>query len=86
MVLLVARLQSLQAMFGKGKQFVPHGARVLLEFPGGAGYGKPSERSPEKLIRDLQGGYVTPEDLEQSYGLSREQINAMERSILDSEQ
>jgi len=75
-----------QAMFGKGKQFVPHGARVLLEFPGGAGYGKPSERSPEKLIRDLQGGYVTPEDLEQSYGLSREQINAMERSILDSEQ
>jgi len=82
---IVARSDG-QAMFGKGKQFVPHGARVLLEFPGGAGYGKPSERSPEKLIRDLQGGYVTPEDLEQSYGLSREQINAMERSILDSEQ
>jgi len=28
------------AMRGKGKQFVPHGRKVVLAFPGGAGYGQ----------------------------------------------
>ena len=27
-------------MRGKGRQFVPHGARVVMAFPGGAGYGE----------------------------------------------
>ena len=29
-------------MHGKGKQFVPHGRRVMLALPGGAGYGDPA--------------------------------------------
>ncbi|MEM7678587.1 MAG: hydantoinase B/oxoprolinase family protein, partial [Myxococcota bacterium] len=37
------------AMTVKGKQFVPHGARVDMAFPGGAGYGMASER-PRDLV------------------------------------
>jgi N-methylhydantoinase B len=40
-------------MNGKGKQFVAHGRRVVMAFPGGAGYGDPSERSIELVKRDL---------------------------------
>ena len=32
------------AMRVKGKQFVPHGRKVVMAFPGGAGYGDPAER------------------------------------------
>ncbi|MFK8029272.1 MAG: hydantoinase B/oxoprolinase family protein [Gammaproteobacteria bacterium] len=54
----------------KGKQFVPHGRRVLLEFPGGAGYGPPQERSYDLLVRDIRRGYITPAKAKQDYGLS----------------
>ena len=40
-------------MQGKGKQFVPHGARVMLAFPGGAGYGDPADRDHAEVRRDL---------------------------------
>ena len=46
-------------MQGKGKQFVPHGRRVMLAFPGGAGYGLAADRAPEMVRRDLALGYIT---------------------------
>jgi N-methylhydantoinase B len=50
------------AMNGKGKQFVAHGRRVIMAFPGGAGYGDPSERSVELVKRDLARGYISGRD------------------------
>ena len=47
------------AMKGKGKQFVPAGGRVMLAFPGGAGYGEPEDRAPELVRRDLDFGYIS---------------------------
>ena len=35
-------------MKGKGKQFVPHGCKVMMAFPGGAGYGSVSDRTAAK--------------------------------------
>ena len=46
-------------MQGKGKQFVPHGRRVMLAFPGGAGYGLAADRAPDHVRRDLALGYIT---------------------------
>ncbi|HAC48595.1 MAG TPA: 5-oxoprolinase, partial [Sulfitobacter sp.] len=40
-------------MRGKGKQFVPHGAKVMMAFPGGAGYGPATERPKDLVKRDL---------------------------------
>ena len=58
----------------KGKQFVPHGARVAMAFPGGAGYGDPAARNPEHVIRDLARGYISDKTAFEIYGLSAERI------------
>ena len=56
-------------MRGKGKQFVPHGRRVRMAFPGGAGYGTPTERERSRVERDLALGYIGPEEARERYGL-----------------
>jgi len=62
------------AMRGKGKQFVPHGARVVLAFPGGAGYGDPGARDANAVRRDLARGYISAEVAARDYGLSAAEI------------
>ncbi|MGB0438471.1 MAG: hydantoinase B/oxoprolinase family protein [Paracoccaceae bacterium] len=62
------------AMNGKGKQFVPHGRRVVMAFPGGAGYGDPSERSDDLVKRDLARGYISAQSAADDYGLSPQDI------------
>lgn len=64
-------------MKGKGKQFVPHGRRVLMAFPGGAGYGPASERHPAQVRRDLALGYISAEVAARDYGLDRAEIDAI---------
>ncbi len=58
----------------KGKQFVPHGERVIMAFPGGAGYGNPAERSIELVKRDLARGYISAETAKNAYDLSAEDV------------
>jgi N-methylhydantoinase B len=67
-------------MRGKGKQFVAHGRRVMLAFPGGAGYGNPRERDPALIKRDIIRGYTSPGAAQSDYGLKDDEI----KSILDS--
>jgi len=65
------------AMKGKGKQFVPHGRKVMMAFPGGAGYGDPAERAPADVHRDLAGGYITADFAREHYGMDRAEIDAI---------
>lgn len=69
------------AMNGKGKQFVPHGRKVMMAFPGGAGYGDPSQRDPALVKRDLARGYISAETAAKDYGLSPEDIAAVQAAI-----
>ena len=69
----------------KGKQFVPHGRRVKMAFPGGAGYGNPSERPHDLVKRDLARGYISAETAAQEYGLSAEEIAAVEQAVRKGE-
>ncbi|MEL7149583.1 MAG: hydantoinase B/oxoprolinase family protein [Pseudomonadota bacterium] len=62
------------AMHVKGKQFVPHGRRVRMAFPGGAGYGDPLERDKSLVRRDLARGYISQEVARLEYGLSADEI------------
>jgi len=62
------------AMRGKGKQFVPHGRKVMMAFPGGGGYGEPSKRSVGEVSRDLALGYISAETASQCYGMANETI------------
>jgi len=64
-----------EPMKGKGKQFVPHGHKVMLEFPGGAGYGKPGERDRALIKRDLARGYISIESAKRDYAMSDAEVN-----------
>jgi len=44
------------------------GERVRLETPGGGGYGRPQERDPEKIARDVRLGYVSKASAFEVYG------------------
>ena len=68
-------------MRGKGKQFVPHGRKVMMAFPGGAGYGDASERPKELVKRDLLRGYISAEIAAADYGLSAEDIKEIQEVI-----
>ena len=48
----------------KGRQKVSAGQRLVLELPGGGGYGPPSARAPEAVQRDLRAGYTLREHLD----------------------
>jgi len=63
-------------MRGKGRQPVPPGRKVMLAFPGGAGYGKPGDRDLELVRRDLRLGYISEDVARTIYGLPEEDIRA----------
>jgi N-methylhydantoinase B len=42
---------------------------VIMQSAGGGGYGDPLARDPERVRRDLQGGYVSPERARAGYGV-----------------
>ncbi len=66
-----------EAMRGKGKQFVPHGEKVMLAFPGGAGYGEPKNRDAASVKRDLARGYISADTARNEYALSESDIESV---------
>ncbi len=72
-------------MRGKGKQFVAHGRKVMMAFPGGAGYGNPKDRPIDLVKRDLARGYISPETAATKYGLSKSDIAAVQAAIANGE-
>ncbi len=62
-------------MNGKGKQFLAHGERVQMSFPGGAGYGNPADRDPADIRRDIALGYITADHAKAEYGLKADEID-----------
>lgn len=49
------------ALRGKGRQTVPAGRKLILEMPGGGGYGDPRERPPQRVAEDVLKGLVSSE-------------------------
>ncbi len=80
----IARSDGAQ-MHVKGKQFVPHGERVIMAFPGGAGYGDPSARSKDLVRRDLARGYISDETAARVYGLSATEIASVHDAVAKGE-
>ncbi|MCP5023062.1 MAG: hydantoinase B/oxoprolinase family protein [bacterium] len=46
----------------KGRELVPADRRLIMELPGGGGFGDPAERDPAAAANDLAQGYVTRDD------------------------
>ncbi|MCY3915822.1 MAG: hydantoinase B/oxoprolinase family protein [Chloroflexi bacterium] len=45
------------------------GQRVILELPGGGGFGPPDERDPARVLADVRQGYVSHLAAERDYGV-----------------
>jgi N-methylhydantoinase B len=56
------RLDDGTVMRAKGWQHVPAGRRLILELPGGGGYGDPGKRSADARAHDQLRGYVSERD------------------------
>ena len=69
----------------KGKQFVPHGRKVVMAFPGGAGYGDPKARDKALVRTDLARGYISAESAMRDYGLSEAEIKAVQDAVSKGE-
>ena len=46
----------------------------IRDSPGGAGYGAPSERARQEVMRDLVLGYISEEAARDVYGLDEDAI------------
>ena len=54
---------------GKQKHTVPAGETLLLELPGGGGYGDPLQREPSRVADDVRLGLVSPDVARHEYGV-----------------
>lgn len=57
---------------GKGTIRVPQGGRLVIELPGGGGFGNPAERERERVAADLRAGLISRSAAEEIYGWSAE--------------
>ena len=53
------RLVSGAQLKGKGQQVIPAGDRLVIELPGGGGYGLPADRSPQAIAHDVRRGLIS---------------------------
>ncbi|SOE94683.1 N-methylhydantoinase B [Burkholderia sp. D7] len=65
-----AVLRDGQAVFPKGKLVLEPGQQLVLELPGGGGWGNANERPHELIERDLREGLVSAECAKADYGYS----------------
>ena len=64
----VARLGSGKQLPDKGIHVVPTGDSLVLELPGGGGFGDPKERARELIEADIAAELVTPDRARADYG------------------
>lgn len=63
-------LKSGKTLRGKGRQTVPANDAVVLEMPGGGGFGDPRQRDPQLLANDVRDGLVSPQAAQRDYNKS----------------
>ena len=68
---------------GKHKHTVPAGERLLLELPGGGGYGDPLEREAERVADDVRLGLVSPDVARHAYGVVVDHKGAIDETATD---
>ena len=62
-------LASGQELKAKGFQTIPAGERLVVEMPGGGGYGDPAKRDPDAVKRDVRLGLISKEAAKAAYGI-----------------
>lgn len=55
----------------KSKTMLASGERLVLVYAGGGGYGEPRERDRERVMRDLDNGYISEQAAHDVYGVKK---------------
>ncbi len=63
------RIADGDALHPKRQQRIPAGERILLDLPGGGGFGDASERDPDLVRRDVEDGLVSAERAREAYNV-----------------
>lgn len=63
-------LDSGEPIHPKSRTTIQPGQRLRLRYPGGGGYGPPSERDRARILEDLKNGLITPAAAREVYGAS----------------
>ncbi len=61
-------LKENQEWSGKGKDWVPSGATLVMETPGGGGRGNPLSRDPDYVQHDLDSELISEDTAKEDYG------------------
>ena len=64
------RLASGQKLRGKKRQLVPARDRIIMELPGGGGFGDPGKRERAKVAEDVRLGLVSKDAAARDYGFA----------------
>ncbi|MFM7418657.1 MAG: hypothetical protein ACKO54_02970, partial [Alphaproteobacteria bacterium] len=59
-----------------GRQPIPADDSLIVETPGGGGYGDPRRRAPERVTQDVQRGLITPATALRDYGVVVSAVSA----------
>jgi N-methylhydantoinase B len=68
----VARLGSGKAIPDKGIHVIPAGDSLIVELPGGGGFGDPKLRRKDLVEADVKAGLVSPESAKRSHAVGNE--------------
>lgn len=63
-------LKSGKVLRAKGVQSIPVGDRLVLQMPGGGGFGDPMQRDPAMVALDVRDGLVSTEAARADYGVA----------------
>ena len=56
-------LTSGKKLKGMGRQVIPMGEELIIEMPGGGGYGNPKSRDRKKIIEDIRAGLISADNV-----------------------
>ncbi|WP_369064323.1 hydantoinase B/oxoprolinase family protein [Enterobacter sp. MALB-1] len=67
-------LASGKPLNAKGIQEIPFEDRLVLEMPGGGGWGKPQQRAEDDILADVEAGYISQEQAIDVYGIDAQRL------------
>ena len=58
-------LTSGKKLKGMGRQVIPMGEELIIEMPGGGGYGNPKSRDRKKIMEDIRAGLISADSVKE---------------------
>ena len=58
-------LTSGKKLKGMGRQVIPMGEELIIEMPGGGGYGNPKSRDRKKIMEDIRAGLISDDNVKE---------------------